>query len=183
MFEHDGRRFTLVAVVAAARNGVIGRDGGMPWTLKADLKRYRALTLGRPMIMGRKTLASIGCLLDGRDTIVLTRSGETPIEGAHVARDADAALRMPAERAAERGTDEIAIVGGAEIYRLFLDRTDRIEMTRIEAEPEGDTVFPALDAEEWVSQDKGTMERGPADTADARFITLSRSNGGGPAQA
>ncbi len=176
MFEYEGRRFTVVAVVAMARNGVIGQDGGMPWTLKADLKRYRALTMGRPMIMGRKTLVSIGRLLDGRDTVVVTRSGQAPVTGAHVAGDAEEALEVAARLAEARGTNEIAIVGGAEIYRLFLDRTDRIEMTRIDAEPDGDTVFPTLLEGDWIAEDRGAMERGPSDTADARYITLSRSN-------
>ena len=176
MFEHSGRRYEVVAVVAMGLNGIIGRDGAMPWTLTSDLKRYRRLTMGRPTIMGRKTLQSIGRVLDGRDTIVLTRSSEAPFAGALVAGDPDTALRIAADCAARRGVGEIAIVGGAEIYELFLGRTDRIEMTRIEARPDGDARFPDLSAGDWAVVADEPMERGSRDSAAARFITLSRSN-------
>lgn len=174
MFECEGARFKLVAVVAMARNRVIGRDGAMPWTLRSDLKRYRTLTMGRPMIMGRKTLVSIGRALDGRDTVVLTRSGAVEVEGAHPVRDPDEALRLAARLARGRGVDEIVIAGGAEIYALFLDRTDRIEMTEVQDDPEGDTLFPALDEAQWAEVRLSSMERGPHDTADANYVTLER---------
>lgn len=174
MFEQSGERFTLVAVVAMAKNRVIGQDGAMPWTLRSDLKRYRALTTGRPMIMGRKTLVSIGRALDGRDTIVLTRTNAQPVEGALVASDVGQALDLAARCARARGVNEIAIVGGAQIYALFLGLTDRIELTQVQAEPEGDTFFPALEEGEWSFGPATAMERGPKDTAEARFITIER---------
>jgi dihydrofolate reductase len=175
MYVSDGEEFTVVAVVAAARNGVIGREGDMPWKLPSDLKRYRALTMGRPMIMGRKTLESIGRVLDGRDTIVVTRSGASPIAGALAAGDMDEALEIAASRARARGTNEIVIAGGGEIYRAFMPFTDRVEMTRVEADPQGDTSFPTLAASEWKTATDTPMARGDKDSADARFLSFVRA--------
>jgi len=125
-----------------AKNRVIGAKGAMPWTLPSDLRHFRELTLGRPMIMGRKTFEAIGKALDGRDTIVLSRGAE--IEGADVLTVADAETALKAARmmAASRGSNEIVIAGGGEIYERFLGQIDRIELTRVEAEPAGDTFFP-----------------------------------------
>lgn len=165
---------TLVAVVAMARNRVIGRDGAMPWRLPTDLKHYRRVTMGRPMIMGRKTLESIGRVLDGRDTIVLTR-GESPLpEGALRAGDVEEALKIARECARSRSVAEIVIAGGGQIYEAFLPRLDRIELTLIEAEPEGDALFPMLDNALWRAVAQEPMVRGEKDSADASFRTLER---------
>ncbi|GGD92018.1 dihydrofolate reductase [Aureimonas endophytica] len=165
----------LVAVVAAARNGVIGREGAMPWRLATDLKRYRQLTLGKPMIMGRKTLDSIGRVLDGRDTIVLTGRAELAFAGAYHAATPDEALEKARECAATRGADEIVIAGGGEIYRLFFDRLDRIYLTVVEAEPQGDAFFPAVDPACWRLVCEEKVPAGEKDSAATRFTVWDRA--------
>jgi dihydrofolate reductase len=161
----------LVAVVATARNGVIGREGAMPWSIRSDLKRYRALTMGKPMIMGRRTLESIGRVLDGRDTIVLTRAASLPFAGAILARSVEEAVRLATRAADRRGADEIVIAGGGEVYRQFMPLTARVERTVIEAEPEGDALFPDLEAAGFAL---GASEPGagdPRDSAPTRYET------------
>lgn len=127
----------IVFVLARARNGVIGRDGKLPWHLPADLKHFKAQTMGKPMIMGRKTFESFPAPLPGRRHIVLTRDPHWAAEGAEVAHDVDAALALA-------GPGDVAIIGGAEIFALFLPRADRIELTEIDAAPEGDAMVPAF---------------------------------------
>ncbi|MDR6113815.1 MULTISPECIES: dihydrofolate reductase [unclassified Sphingomonas] len=127
----------IVFVLARARNGVIGRDGQLPWHLPADLKHFKAQTIGKPMIMGRKTFESFPAPLPGRRHIVLTRDPRWSAEGAEVAHDVEAALALA-------GSGDVAVIGGAEIFALFLPRADRIELTEIDAEPEGDAVVPAF---------------------------------------
>jgi len=127
----------IVFVLARARNGVIGRDGQLPWHLPADLKHFKAQTIGKPMIMGRKTFESFPAPLPGRRHIVLTRDPHWSAEGAEVAHDVESALALA-------GAGDVAVIGGAEIFALFLPRADRIELTEIDAEPEGDAVVPAF---------------------------------------
>lgn len=127
----------IVFVLARARNGVIGRDGQLPWHLPADLKHFKAQTMGKPMIMGRKTFGSFPAPLPGRRHIVLTRDPHWAAEGAEVAHDVDAALALA-------GPGDVAIIGGAEIFALFLPHADRIELTEIDAAPEGDAVVPGF---------------------------------------
>lgn len=165
---------TLVAVVAVARNGVIGRNGAMPWRLPGDLKRYRRLTMGKPMVMGRKTLESIGRVLDGRDTIVLTRRGRTPFEGAHLAETPEEALALASRLAAARAADEIVIAGGGDIYRLFFDRLARLYVTHVEAEPDGDAFFPAIDPSVWRPTCEETFPADDANSAATRFVVWDR---------
>lgn len=167
----------VVAVVAAARNRVIGLNGAMPWRLPSDLKRYRQLTMGRPMIMGRRTLEAIGRVLDGRDTIVLTRAASLPFEGAILARGVEDALDLAAAAAKARGSNEIVIAGGAEIYRQFLPVTDRIAMTLVEDDPVGDTLFPEIAGAGFTSVSSVPAPRGPADSADCRFEIWQRAEG------
>lgn len=166
----------LVAVVATAANGVIGHRGGMPWSVPSDLKRYRALTMGKPMIMGRRTLESIGRVLPGRDTIVLTRASDLPFEGAILAKSPDEALALATQAADRRGANEIVIAGGAEIYREFLPRTTRVERTVIEAEPAGDAFFPDLAAAGFrlVAQENGAAD--PRDSAPTRYERWERAS-------
>jgi len=164
----------LVAVVAMADNNVIGKDGEMPWRLATDLKRYRRLTMGKPMIMGRKTLVSIGRVLDGRDSVVLTRGGSLPFEGAHLVDSPEAALALAETLATQRGADEIVIAGGAEIYRLFLARIDRLYVTHVEAEPEGDAVFPAILPEDWKVVESEAVAAGEKDSAASRYVIYDR---------
>ena len=164
----------VVAVVAMARNRVIGAAGHMPWRLPTDLRRYRALTMGRPMIMGRKTLQSIGKVLDGRDTIVLTRDAGFAFAEATIVHSPADAVAAARAAALARGADEIVIAGGAEVYALMLDVTDRIEMTIVDVEPAGDAAFPALDEADWERTDNGPMARGARDSADAALVTWRR---------
>ena len=135
-------RITLVAAVA--KNGVIGRDGDLPWRLPDDLKAFKRLTLGKPVVMGRKTWESIGRPLPERHNVIMTRSQDFEAPGASVVRSADEALELLADE------DEIMIIGGGAIYRQLLDRTDRIYLTEVDAEVAGDVTFPALDPAEWV---------------------------------
>lgn len=139
----------ITLVVAAARNGVIGRGGDMPWRMPSSLKRFRALTMGRPMIMGRKTFEAIGRPLDGRDTIVVTRNADFNVNGTHRAAGLGDALMLAARLAAGRSVTEIIIAGGGEIYAAALPYATRVNLDLIDATPEGDTVFPPLDPAEW----------------------------------
>jgi dihydrofolate reductase len=132
----------VVLVLARADNGVIGRDGGLPWRLPADLKHFKALTLGQPMIMGRKTFDSLPGLLPGRRHIVLTRDRGWSSEGAEVAHDVAGAIRL-----AEAPV--VMVIGGAEIHHLFLPQADRIELTEVHLDALGDAAIPYPDAAEW----------------------------------
>ena len=125
----------IVLVVASAENGVIGRDGGLPWHLPDDLRRFKALTMNTPMIMGRRTFESLPKLLPGRRHIVITRNPGWTAEGAEVAGDAETALALA-------GEGRVSVIGGAEIFRMFIGRADRIELTEVHGNPEGDTILP-----------------------------------------
>ena len=164
----------IVLVVAVAENGVIGHRGGMPWRLPTDLAHFRAVTLGKPVVMGRKTFGAIGRPLPGRDNIVVTRDPTLSIANAHVAHSVEEALALGAELAQARGGDEIAVIGGAEIFAATLGRADRIHLTRVHARPEGDTFFPALDPAEWRETRRETVRAGARDSADMTFSVLER---------
>lgn len=153
-------------VVAVATNGVIGRDGALPWHLPADLRHFKAMTTGKPMIMGRKTFESLPGLLPGRRHIVLTRDTGWSEEGAEVAHSPDQAIALA-------NAPHIAVIGGAEIYRQFLPHADRIEWTEVAATPDGDTRFPEFDRGEWTEV---AREEHPADgrAPGFAFITLLR---------
>jgi dihydrofolate reductase len=130
-------------IVAAAHNGVIGSDNRLPWHLPDDLKRFKALSLGKPVVMGRRTFESIGRTLPGRRNIVVSRQAGLAIDGAVVAHSLDAAF------AAAAGAPEIVVIGGAEIFRQALPRADTIHLTRVHASVRGDAVFPQLDPGKW----------------------------------
>ncbi|MBD8619090.1 dihydrofolate reductase [Sphingomonas sp. CFBP 13728] len=148
--------------LARASNGVIGRDGQLPWRLPADLKRFKALTMGKPMVMGRKTFESFPSPLPGRRHIVLTR-GDWSAKGAEVANSVDEALAMAGE--------EVAVIGGAQIYAQFLPHADCIELTEVHAEPEGDATVPAFDGwGEIGREDHPALDDRPAYS----FVTLTR---------
>lgn len=147
----------IVFVIARAENGVIGRDGALPWRIPADLKRFKALTMGAPMVMGRKTFESLPRLLPGRRHIVLTR-GAWQAEGAEVAHSVEEALALV-------GGPRASIVGGAEIYRLFEPVADRIELTEVHGNPEGDTIQPPF---------AGWREEAREDHEGYSFVTLVR---------
>lgn len=141
---------TLAMIVAVADNGVIGRDGGLPWRLAADLKRFKRLTMGHHLIVGRRTWEEIGQPLPGRTIVVITRAAIYQARGAAVVGSLDEALAVAAT------DDEPFVAGGAEIYRLALPRVERLYLTRVLACPEGDTVLDPLDLSDWqlVSRDR-----------------------------
>ena len=164
----------IALVVAVAENGVIGRDGQLPWRLPSDLKRFRKLTLGKPMVMGRKTYDSIGRPLDGRDTIVVTRQADFQRSGVHSAASIEDALALGQQLAAGRGVDEVMIVGGEEIFRLVLGQADRIYLTLVHAAPAGDTRFDTPGPPTWRETAREPMPQGPHDQFPAEFIVLDR---------
>ena len=139
----------ICLIVVAAENGVIGRDGKMPWHLPSELKYFRARTIGKPVIMGRKTFQSIGKPLPGRTNIVVTRDAGFAVAGVVAVHSLDAALGVAKEAAAASGADEIMVLGGAEIYAQALPLAGRVYLTRIAASPDGDTTFPPLDPRQW----------------------------------
>lgn len=164
----------IVFVVAIAENGVIGAGNAMPWRLKADMARFRALTIGRPVVMGRKTFESLPRRpLPGRTNIVITRDADYRANGAIVttsAADADAVARGDALR---RSVTEIAVIGGAEIFRQWLDRADRLEITEVHARPDGDTHFD-IDKAEWDEVARIRHPAGGDDSADFSYVTYRR---------
>ena len=164
----------VTLVVAAARNGVIGRGGDMPWRMPSSLKRFRALTMGRPMIMGRKTCEAIGRPLDGRDTIVVTRNPDFNVNGTHRTASLGEALRLAAQLAAQRGTTEIIIAGGGEIYAAALPYATRVHLDLIDAAPAGDTVFPGLAPAEWLEVARTPIPPSPRDEFAATAVSYER---------
>ena len=159
----------IFLVVAVADNGVIGADGAMPWHIPADLRHFKALTMGKPMVMGRKTFESLPGVLPGRRHIVLTRDSQWDEDGAEVVHSAREAL-------ARANAPHVAIVGGAEIYRLFLPLADRIELTEIHTSPPGDAIFPAFERAGWqeTSRESHAAE---GRTPGIDFVTLLRKTG------
>jgi dihydrofolate reductase len=137
----------VTIVAAVARNGVIGVDGGLPWHLPEDLRRFKALTLGHVLVMGRKTYESIGRPLPGRTTVVVTRSADWDPGTGEVVRAAGVPEAIRAARAID---DDVFVVGGAQVYAAALPLTDCLELTLVDDEPQGDTTFPAVEWDDWV---------------------------------
>jgi dihydrofolate reductase len=167
-------KIRISLVVAVAENGIIGRNGQLPWRLPSDLKRFRKVTLGKPMIMGRKTYESIGRPLDGRDSIVVTRRSDFAVPGVHRADSIDGAIALAGKLAAARHAEEIAVIGGAGIFQAVLDRANRIYLTRVRGNPAGDTYFPAPDPARWRETAREPMQQAPKDEFPADFIVLDR---------
>lgn len=159
----------IFLVLARARNGVIGANGTLPWHLPLDLRHFKALTQNRPMIMGRKTFDSLPGLLPGRRHIVLTRNREWADEGAEVVRSVDQAI-------AAANAPHVAVIGGAEIFALFLPRADRIELTEVHADPPGDTSMPPFDPAVWQESSRADHPADPEhrDRPGFSFVTLVR---------
>ncbi|QDT70467.1 Dihydrofolate reductase [Planctomycetes bacterium MalM25] len=160
----------LSLVVAAAENGVIGREGDLPWRLPADLGRFKRLTIGHPIVMGRKTYESIGRPLPGRVSVVLTRNAEWTAghEAVLVATRLNGAIQA-ASQAEGVSTDEAFVIGGGEIYRLALPHADRVHLTRVHTTVEGDATFSELDASEWRL---ASSEKHPADEKNEHDCTF-----------
>jgi dihydrofolate reductase len=164
----------LAIVAAIADNGVIGRDNKLIWRLKTDLRRFRDLTMGKPLIMGRKTFESIGRPLPGRETVVLTRDRAFAPEGVHVVHGWPDAVAEADRLAESMQASEIAVVGGAEIYALALPDTARLHLTLVHAEPEGDAVFPPYDRADFREVRRAPGRKGPEDEHAFTFLDLER---------
>lgn len=163
-----------VAVVASAQNGAIGKDGWMPWELPEDLKRFKRLTSGKPMVMGRVTFETIGKPLPGRTSIVVTRDKDWSYdhERVIVCHDIETAIKKADAIARRDGVFEVIIAGGAQIYRLALPWTTRYELTEVHEDIDGDTFLDPLDADQWreVARERHSNPDGP----DYSFVTLNR---------
>lgn len=159
----------IILVLARASNGVIGDEGAMPWHIPADLRHFKQVTKGRPMIMGRKTFDSLPGMLPGRRHIVLTRTKTWEEEGAEVVHSVEQALKVA-------NGPHVCVIGGAEIYQLFLPLADRIELTEIAATPRGDTMMPILDSAGWkeIARESHAAE---GDIPAHDFVTLVREGG------
>lgn len=162
--------------VAVAENGVIGKAGGLPWRLSSDLKRFKAETMGKPVVMGRKTWQSFPKRpLPGRLNIVVTRDRSFQAEGAEVVGSLEDALALARARArCMAGADEICVIGGGEIYRQALPLADALHVTHVQAAPEGDTFFPAIDPETWAPVSSLELPAGERDSHATRHTVYER---------
>ena len=149
-------------IVAASANNVIGANSGLPWRLREDLRRFKEITMGKPMIMGRLTFESIGKALPGRRSIVITRQVDYQQQGIEVVTTPDAALELAGD------ADEVMIIGGGEVYKQLLPMTDRIYLTRVHAEFDGDTFFPEINEDEW-----RVVSSEPLPPNDERLFSIS----------
>jgi dihydrofolate reductase len=161
-------------IVAAAENGVIGVGGGLPWRMSSDLKTFRRLTMGKPIIMGRKTFQTLKKPLDGRDNIVVSRDPNFAPLGATVVDSLTDAITLGQMLALSKGEEEILIIGGAEIYRAALPRASRIYLTRVHAAPEGDVFFAPLEPADWVEVSSEPLPKTDRDEFAATLVVLDR---------
>jgi dihydrofolate reductase len=168
----------IVLIVAVAENGVIGQGNAIPWRLKSDMQRLKALTMGKPIVMGRKTFESLRKPLPGRTNIVVTRNAGYQAAGAVVTTSFASARAVALGDALRRLATEIAVIGGAEIYAQWMGVADRLEITEVHARPEGDTVLPAIDAAEWDEVARVRHSAGPDDSADFSYVTYKRHRSG-----
>jgi dihydrofolate reductase len=162
----------LSLIVAVSRNGVIGLDNQLPWHLPEDLKYFKSVTMGKPIVMGRKTYDSIGRPLPGRTNIVITRDPSWHADGVMVAQSLESALDMGSKASAEAGVEEVMVIGGEQIYRMTLPAADRLYLTQVDADVEGDAFFPELDTAQWhhINEQLPML----TDTHPYRFLTLDR---------
>ena len=167
---------SLVIVAAVAQNGVIGGDNRLLWRLPSDLKRFKALTVGNPLVMGRKTFQSIGRALPGRETIVVTRDRAFRPEGAGVAYGLEEALALGQERAQAMAAEAVIVAGGAQIYAETIGKADRLAITEVALAPEGDARFPPIDPCVWGEVKREAGVRGPGDEADFTFVDYARGS-------
>ena len=157
-------------VVAASTNNVIGVHGELPWRISDDLKRFKQLTMGKPIVMGRLTWESIGRPLPGRQNIVITRQAGFSADGADVVASPAAALEVIGD------AEEVMIIGGGQIYDLFLPQAGRLHLTRVHTVIDGDAFFPAIDNEDWGLVDSESHEAGDANEFDFEFRTYERTS-------
>lgn len=161
-------------VVAVAENGIIGNDNELPWRLSSDLKRFRQITMGKPIIMGRNTFHSIGKPLDGRANIILSRNKDFSHEGIFVVQDVSTALDLGKSEAEKSGCSEIMIIGGAQIYSAFMPFATRIYYTKVLAQPDGDASFPSIDLDAWDEVERDFVKAGPRDSYDVINILYQK---------
>jgi dihydrofolate reductase len=165
----------LAVIVAVADNGVIGRNNALPWRIPADLQYFKRTTLGKPVIMGRKTFESIGRALPGRANIVISRDAGYAADGVRVVGTLEEALALAGDIALIDGVDEAVVIGGSEIYRLAIPVADRLYLTEVHAEVEGDALMPAVDWTQWreVSRERhGAEDPNPYDYS---FVVYERT--------
>lgn len=165
-------------VVAVSKNGVIGRDGDMPWKLSTDLKRFKALTMGKPLVLGRKTFESFGSRpLPGRPHIIVSRTAQIDAPSVDVAASLDDALSQARRQALALGVDEICVIGGGEIYAQALPMADILYVTHVETEIEGgDTFFPAIDPDVFQIHSETAVPAGERDSFPTRYVVYCRKN-------
>ena len=165
---------TLVLVAAVAENNVIGNKGKLPWRLRSDLRHFRAVTLDKPVVMGRKTYQSIGKPLDRRTNIVITRDRKFAPEGVVTAPSFKAAMEIARKDAAQRGADEIVVIGGGAVYAEAMPYADRLEITQVKAAPQGDAFFPPIDPKIWREEKREDRNAAQGDDASFAIVTYVR---------
>ena len=168
---------TIALVVAMGENRAIGRGGDLPWHLRSDMKVFRKITMGKPVVMGRRTFKSLPRVLDGRLNVVLTRDRGFVAPSAVMAHSLEEGLQAARDSCARTGAGEIMIIGGEDVFREVLPRTGRIYLTEVHASPEADTWFPELDPAEWREVSRERHEAGPHDDHDFSFVVLDRVEG------
>ena len=164
----------LVLVAAVARNGVIGDKNRLPWHISSDLKHFRTITWGKPLLMGRRTYAAIGRPLPGRETIVLSRTTDFHAEGVCVAHDVESALALATRRGLAIGASEIMVAGGGELYAQLIGRAARLAITEVDLAPAGDAFFPPIDPAVWREVGRMAHPAGPGDEAAFAFVDYAR---------
>jgi len=165
----------IVVVAAVAENGVIGRGNALPWRLKSDMQHFRALTMGKPVVMGRRTYLSLGRTLKGRTTIVVSRDPAFAAPGIVVAPSLDAALAVARGDAQRRSADAIVVAGGADIYAQALPLATRLAITHVHMRVEGDTRFPFIDPAAWHETARHEHTLAAEDEAPFAFVTYERA--------
>ena len=171
------RKIEIILLAAVAENGVIGRDNALPWRLKSDLQRFRRISMGKPVLMGRKTYESIGKPLTGRTNIVVSRQRDFAAPGIVAAGNIDASLEVARGDALRRAADTIVVIGGTEVFVQTLPLADRLEITIVHAAPEGDTFFPTIDPHAWREAERNSHPPGPHDDAAFTYVTYERAAG------
>lgn len=165
----------LAIIVAAAENGVIGRDNALPWKLPEDMRHFRRVTMGKPIIMGRKTFESIGQALPGRTNIVITHNPAFRAEGAKMASSLEEALQLAEHTASVDGVEEVVVIGGSEIYRVALPLADRLYITEVHASVEGDAVLPPVEWGEWRELSREHHAAQASNPYDYSFVCYERA--------
>ena len=164
----------IVLIAAVADNGVIGAENAIPWRLKSDVQRLKAMTMSKPVVMGRKTFISLRRPLPGRTNVVVTRDANFTAAGAVVTTSFAAARAVATGDALRRFVNEIAVIGGAEIYAQWIDIADRLDVTEVHARPEGDTYFSAIVPADWEEMARVRNSSGPDDSVDFSYVTYIR---------